>query len=170
MVLGPAAQRCSGKGNERRTETRRARSARQVRFAQAVTAAAGPIPLQQTEKCEKSKTEKAEPEKGRPRKKVTPRGRRGQEPVAKPEPIKESPKEHFPAPLAKPYSSSDLGLPSLTLDTGGSFWSRLPIAGKAGVGLADRSRHRRNYFRDVPGQFRNRRQQARRMWWRLDRR
>lgn len=41
----------------------------------------------------------------------------------------------MPAPLAAPYTSQDLGLPSLNLEASGGFWSRLPIAGKAGVAL-----------------------------------
>jgi outer membrane biosynthesis protein TonB len=39
----------------------------------------------------------------------------------------------LPAPMASPYTPPDLGLPSLSLDTSGGFWGRLPIAGKLGL-------------------------------------
>ena len=51
-------------------------------------------------------------------------------------PVKETPKEKLPEPLARSYRPTDLDLPSLTVDAGGSFWSKLPVLGKAGVGLA----------------------------------
>jgi hypothetical protein len=53
----------------------------------------------------------------------------------RPLPVKESPKANFPAPRAESYTPPDLALPSLSLDAGGSFWSKLPLAGKAGVAL-----------------------------------
>jgi hypothetical protein len=55
-----------------------------------------------------------------------------EKPAAAPEP--QAPR--FPAPLAKPYTSADLDLPSLTLHTREGFWSRLPLAGKIGLALA----------------------------------
>ncbi len=54
--------------------------------------------------------------------------------VKDPEPAAVEPPKEVPAP--KPFSPPDLDLPSLTLDTGSGFWSKLPLAGKAGVGLA----------------------------------
>jgi hypothetical protein len=70
------------------------------------------------------------------------------QPAVKPEPVlaapvvapKPEPKpEPIPAfrnePAATPYSSLDLGLPKLTVDSG-SFWSKLPPAGKIGIAAA----------------------------------
>ncbi len=57
------------------------------------------------------------------------------DPVKTPEPVKPAAKETLPAPLAAPYEAPDLGLPSLSLDASGSFWSKLPVAGKVGAGL-----------------------------------
>jgi hypothetical protein len=41
----------------------------------------------------------------------------------------------MPAPLAAPYHPPDLGLPSLNMEASSSFWSRLPVAGKAGLAI-----------------------------------
>jgi hypothetical protein len=49
-----------------------------------------------------------------------------------PEKLRES---ALPAPLAAPYNPPDLGLPSLDLEASGGFWKRLPLSGKAGLGL-----------------------------------
>jgi hypothetical protein len=57
------------------------------------------------------------------------------------------PKPAEPKPVAKkvepkqpsqpvPYTSPDLGLPSLSMENSGNFWSRLPAAAKAGLALA----------------------------------
>ncbi len=77
-----------------------------------------------------------------------------QEPVAKPELVAEARKEQVrepakeagkgpakeaarevTAPVAAPYEPGDLALPSLSLDASGSFWTRLPPAGKVGASL-----------------------------------
>jgi hypothetical protein len=44
----------------------------------------------------------------------------------------DAPRE-MPAPLGKPYTSPDLGLPSLTIEPSGGFWSKLPLPGKLGL-------------------------------------
>jgi len=75
-------------------------------------------------------------------------------PEPKAEPAKESPKEspkeaskeqvkqpvreevkQAPAPMPTPVEPADLGLPSLSLDAGGSFWTKLPLGGKIGAAL-----------------------------------
>jgi hypothetical protein len=43
--------------------------------------------------------------------------------------------DSLPAPVAAPYTTPDLGLPSLNLEASGGFWTRLPVAGKAGVAV-----------------------------------
>ncbi|MBZ5603966.1 MAG: hypothetical protein LAO79_16830 [Acidobacteriia bacterium] len=45
------------------------------------------------------------------------------------------PQLDFPKPLAPAYNPPDLGLPSLSIDSSNSFWSRLPLAAKAGAAL-----------------------------------
>src|SRR5579885_884414 len=51
--------------------------------------------------------------------------------VREPEPLPAKEPESVPAFKAQPSPSLDL--PSLTLDSGGGFWSKLPAAGKAGI-------------------------------------
>jgi hypothetical protein len=99
------------------------------------------------------KMRKPEPEKAEPEKKSAgvaaavkepEPARRAEAAVKQPEPapkktetVREAPQQSTPAPPpAKPYNQPDLGLPSLSLEASGSFWTRLPPAGKAGAGLA----------------------------------
>jgi hypothetical protein len=60
----------------------------------------------------------------------------GNAPDAKPE-IKPAPRpdmqREMPAPLAKPYTSSEIALPKLFTEPSGGFWSRLPVVGKIGI-------------------------------------
>lgn len=60
-------------------------------------------------------------------------------PVARPAIIEEKRERvrdtSLPAPISAPYTPPDLGLPSLNLEASGGFWSRLPVAGKAGVAV-----------------------------------
>lgn len=57
----------------------------------------------------------------------------------KPEPKPAPPPESKPAPnvepVPTPYTSVDLGLPKLTVESGG-FWSKLPAAGRIGIAAA----------------------------------
>src|SRR5262249_33644823 len=51
--------------------------------------------------------------------------------VKEPERPKESPK-----PVPEPYAAPELALPSLAMAQSGGFWSKLPVAGKAGISVA----------------------------------
>ena len=67
--------------------------------------------------------------------------------------VTEKPAAPVPVPASTPapmqYRPTDLGLPSLTLDASGSFWSKLPVAGKIGAWPPGRSRYRGHLLRHV---------------------
>ncbi len=70
---------------------------------------------------------KPEPER-KPAQEIKPAAAVIREPEPLKQPVKESPK---PAPLAAPYTTPDLGLPSLAMESSQGFWSKLPMAAKA---------------------------------------
>jgi hypothetical protein len=82
---------------------------------------------------ERKGPEKKETDKKNQETKTTPGSTSGIPKEPEPKPLEEP---GLPAPLATPFTASDLGLPSLSMEASSGFWGKLPVAGKIGMAAA----------------------------------